>query len=240
MVRTLVNLLLVFPLVLFGCFSGDSADRTASLDDYTKIDQQPTSLDEKSDKFIQNYGDFVKKYSEKYGIDWRLTLAVVKVESRFHANAESHMGAAGLMQIMPVTQAQLATELGYDEAAFDRPHVNIHGGIYYINKLYKIFGEQNLTEENRIRFTLAAYNAGLGRILDAQKIAFYMKDDPKEWSSVKNSLSLLSKQYSSIHRRIWEERKPSNGYFRQWKQTTRYVEEVIGEYNSYCRLLPTS
>jgi membrane-bound lytic murein transglycosylase F len=239
MVRTIVNLLLIFPIVLFGCFSGDIADRTASSDYITKLDQQPTSLDANSDKFIQIYGDFLKKYSGKYGIDWRLTLAVVKVESRFHADAESHMGAEGLMQIMPVTQTQLATELGYDESAFNRPRVNIHGGIYYISKLYKFFGEQDVTEENQIRLTLAAYNAGLGRVLDAQKIAEYMKDNPGEWSSVKNSFSLLSKQYSSIHRHIWADKKPSNGYFRQWKQTTRYVEEVLSEYNSYCRLLPT-
>ena len=198
------------------------------------------SLDENSARFLQIYGKTIKKYSDRYGFDWRLMIAVMKTESRFHTKAESHRGAEGLMQIMPVTQNQIADELGFDEVDFQLPHTNIRGGIYYLGKLYRSFGGQGISEENRIRLTLAAYNAGVGRIADARAMARYMNDNPNEWSSVKSSLSLLSKKYSSLHKHVWETGHPSSGYYRQWQQTTGYVEDIMFHYAEYCRIIPAN
>jgi membrane-bound lytic murein transglycosylase F len=134
---------------------------------------------------------------------------------------------------MPTTQIEIAQKLGKNSDFFDDPHGNIKGGIYYLSRLYHQFDKMDLTEENRIKFTLAAYNAGYSRVIDAQKMAHYVNDDPKEWKSIKNSMSLLSKKYSSLHRFVWEEKKPSSGYFRDWKQTANYVESVMSFYDEY-------
>ncbi|MDE3057486.1 MAG: transglycosylase SLT domain-containing protein [Bacteroidota bacterium] len=239
--RFLTNLYLILPVLLFGCFGSYLSDNRAPADYLLQNEiqiQGVNSLDGRSREFIGRYGPVIEKYSNKYGFDWRLMLAVMKMESRFHTGAESHKGAEGLMQIMPYTQVQIASELGFSEEDFVKPHVNIRGGIYYFGKIYKSLDAQGLTERNRLELTLAAYNAGYGRIADAQKIAEYMNDDPSQWLSIKSALPLLSRKYVSIHREIWESGRPSSGYFRNWRQTINYVEDVMGYYREYRKMLP--
>jgi len=142
------------------------------------------------------------------------------------------------MQIMPVTESQIAGELGFDEEEFRVPHTNIRGGVYYLGKMYRSFGSQGISADNRIRFTLAAYNAGAARIADARTLAKYMNDDPNEWGSVKASLPLLSRKYASLHGRVWDGGKPTSGYYRQWQETTCYVETIMSYYAEYCKIIP--
>ena len=229
--KILVNAVLFFPIVIFGCFNGDFSRENEQI--ALIQDQENANLDPRTAGILNKYGSTINKYSERYGIDWRLVVAVMKQESQFNHLAESHKGAEGLMQIMPKTQTYLAKEIGVDESIFDSPQGNIRGGIYYLAKLYRLFGKQGLSDENRIKFTLAAYNAGYRRVLDAQKMAKYVNDDPNDWKSIKNSFSLLSKKYSSLHRFVWQENKPSTGYFRDWRQTTNYVESIMEYYSEY-------
>lgn len=228
--KILFNTFWFIPVVIFGCFDGSFSNKS---DRIYISDEIRSNFDHKSLVILNKYGKTIKNYSEKYGLDWRLVVAVMKVESRFDHSAESHKGARGFMQIMPTTQIEIAQKLGKNSDFFDDPHGNIKGGIYYLSRLYHQFDKMDLTEENRIKFTLAAYNAGYSRVIDAQKMAHYVNDDPKEWKSIKNSMSLLSKKYSSLHRFVWEEKKPSSGYFRDWKQTANYVESVMSFYDEY-------
>jgi len=228
--KILFNTFLFVPILVFGCFDGSFS---AKSDKIFIQDEVRTKLDQKSLAILNIYGNTIRKYSDNYGVDWRLVVAVMKVESKFDHNAESQKGAKGFMQIMPATQTEIAEKFGLESDAFDDPHGNIRGGIFYLAQLYKQFGNDGISEENRIKFTLAAYNAGPGRILDAQKMAVYVNDDPREWKSVKNSLPLLSKKYSSFHRFVWDDKKPSSGYFKGWKETSNYVESVMTYYDEY-------
>ncbi|HVN48309.1 MAG TPA: transglycosylase SLT domain-containing protein [Bacteroidota bacterium] len=171
----------------------------------------------------------VRAYSQQYGVDWILTLSVMRQESRFDDNAMSDKGAYGLMQLMPLTQLELAEKLDVDEAA--SPKNNLRAGIYHLKSLKKIF--EKASPKDQTCLALAAYNCGLGRILDAQKIAEYMGNNPLKWESVRTALVFLSRKYYTLHKKIWEEGVPSSGYFRDWRQTVTYVDEVMKHYDDY-------
>jgi membrane-bound lytic murein transglycosylase F len=193
------------------------------------IDPWTASVDQRTEYSLQRYGAIVKRYSNKYDLDWRLVMAVMRHESRFTADAVSNRGAFGLMQLMPSTQVELAGKIGVKET--ETAPNNIQAGIYHLQQLYRAI--YAIDEENHIRLTLAAYNAGLNRVLDAQDVASYMGDDPNKWESVKTALPLLTKRYQSLQHNIWPFGKARAGYFTDWHQTIGYVESVMSYYNEY-------
>ena len=93
------------------------------------------------------FDSIIRKASSKYGVDFSLVKAVIKVESDFNPRAVSKKGASGLMQIMPFNFQSF-----YVSDPFD-PVDNIMGGTYYLGKLIKKY-------KNKLPLALAAYNAG--------------------------------------------------------------------------------
>jgi membrane-bound lytic murein transglycosylase F len=178
---------------------------------------------------LDRYLPLVKKYAQEYGIDWVLVLSVIKQESRFNHEAISYRGAYGLMQIMPLTQIELAEKLGVKETS--TPRNNIKAGIFHLKSLYAMF--DYMPREDRICLTLAAYNAGLGRILDAQKVASYMGNNPDRWYSIREALPFLSRKNYTLHSRVWHDGCPPSGYFRYPRQTIEYVDNIMKCYSQY-------
>jgi membrane-bound lytic murein transglycosylase F len=175
------------------------------------------------------YEATIKKYSQRYNIDWILVLAVMKQESRFNSEATSHRGAYGLMQIMPVTQTELIDKLGVSDAS--SPRNNIRAGIYHLKSLFRSFS--NAKGQDRVQLALAAYNGGLQRVMAAREVARYFGEDPNKWESVRNKLPLLSRRYYTLHKSIWGEDKPPCGYFAGWRETTTYVQNIMQFYDQY-------
>ena len=93
----------------------------------------------------------IPRLAVQYGVDEALIRAVIKMESGGKTDAVSYKGAMGLMQLMPGT----AKMLGVDDP-FD-PVQNLEGGIKYLSQLADKYNG-DLTK------TLAAYNAGPGRV----------------------------------------------------------------------------
>ena len=89
-------------------------------------------------------------------IDGRIIAAIIKIESDFNPNALSPKGAQGLMQLMPHTQAEVATQHPF---AIDD---NIAGGTRYFIKQYHRFAQS-------IDHALWAYNAGPSRVTQGIK-----------------------------------------------------------------------
>ena len=118
-------------------------------------------------EYPRDYVEYVRKYSYKYGVDENMIFAIIKAESGFDKDAESRVGAIGLMQIMPSTyEGDLKGALGFDNddkdiykdtfTALKDPQTNIICGTYYFSHWHKYF-EDNVS-------ALAAYNAGPGTV----------------------------------------------------------------------------
>ena len=104
--------------------------------------------------------EIVERYSAEMNIDPNLVYAIIKNESNFRANAVSHAGASGLMQLMEDTAVWASEQMGFYEFTVDdifNPEVNIRIGVWYIAHLLNLY-DGNLTN------ALAAYNAGQGNV----------------------------------------------------------------------------
>ena len=103
--------------------------------------------------------DGILKIARDSKTDYRLILALIKVESRFSNWATSSKGAMGLMQVMPSTGRRMARELHVPWAGtaslFD-PVTNVHIGAAYLAKLRSQFGD--------LGTALMAYNRGPGAL----------------------------------------------------------------------------
>ena len=89
-----------------------------------------------------------------------LLLAIIRQESEFDARANSHVGAQGLMQIMPGTAKLVARNLKttYSKSLLKSdPNYNIKLGTYYFNSLLDDY-------DGVFPFAIGAYNAGPNRI----------------------------------------------------------------------------
>src|SRR3954470_14597501 len=90
--------------------------------------------------------------SRRNGLDPMLVAAIIKVESRFDPFAVSHVGALGLMQLMPPTAQELASAKLNKRHLFD-PVLNIELGTAYVAQLLRRF-------DGDLNKALIAYNAG--------------------------------------------------------------------------------
>ena len=118
---------------------------------------------------ILKYRPVIKKHAASHQLDWRLITALIVQESGFNEQAESPVGAKGLMQLMPET----AKELGVTDPF--EANESIAGATRYLRILYDLYPESS--HPNRVRIALASYNGGRGHISDAQKIATHREHD---------------------------------------------------------------
>lgn len=105
----------------------------------------------KNDSSTQTINAFIQAAATEHGVDPLLIKAVIKAESNFDPSAVSPKGAQGLMQLMPETARNLQVDDPFD------PQENITGGTKYLRSLLDSFGWD-------IELSLAAYNAGPGRV----------------------------------------------------------------------------
>lgn len=178
-------------------------------------------------KKIEEYLPIIRKYSKRYGLDWRLIVSQILKESRFKENAVSNKGAKGLMQIMPFTAGEITRELDY-EFIFRDPRENITAGIYHLYKQLDYFSDANY--ENRLKLAIASYNCGPGRVFDAQDIAGFLSGKRNDWNEVKVGLSKLTSKDWKLHLEVWEMGVPPNGYFYGYNETIDYVDGIFKTY----------
>ena len=173
---------------------------------------------------ISIYDPIIKKYSSKYGIDWRFSASIMCQESKFQDGLVGLGGSYGLMQIMPATMEHF----GISETSSVEEH--IAAGIKYIHIISKSF--QNITDlKERFHFIAASYNAGRGHILDAQRLCEKYQENSTQWAFVSKYLILKSKsEYAN-------DPVVKSGFF-PGKHAVRYAKEVMERYEVYLLMYP--
>lgn len=162
---------------------------------------------------LPNYRGIIKSEAKSKGFDWRLITAVIYQESSFDHKAEGGAGAAGLMQLLPSTAADLgATNLM-------NPSSNIKAGVRYLNEMLKLFAGE--TESDRISFALAAYNMGPRHVERARKLAKARGLNHLKWKDVSQVLCGFKKGGYG---------KTRAGYYYRGDRTVNYVKKVMAYY----------
>lgn len=108
--------------------------------------------------YPQPYSQLVKREAEEFSLSESLVYAVIKTESNFDEDAQSHAGARGLMQLTPQTFQWVSSLHPPENGGGDilDPGDNIHCGCALLRLLLDHYGSQETA--------LCAYNAGMGTV----------------------------------------------------------------------------
>jgi membrane-bound lytic murein transglycosylase F len=171
---------------------------------------------------ISPYDSIFRRVAPITGWEWQLLAAVAWNESHFNPDAVSTSGALGVMQIMPRT----GRKFGLNDSTFFIPSFNIEAGAQLIHRLDNMFSFVKDREE-RVKFVLAAYNAGQGHVLDAVELAKKYGANHEIWQeNVEKYLMLKSE------REYYSDDVCKLGYFRA-SHTVRYVTDVQRTFDRY-------
>ena len=166
--------------------------------------QDPTATAER-ERFEQTLALF-ETYGKQYAFDPLMLAAQGYQESQLKQDAKSHVGAIGIMQLMPATGREMKVgDITVSES-------NIHVGTKYLDRLMtKFFPDAHFNENNRSLFAFASYNAGPGNIARMRKEAAKRGLDPDTWF---NNVELVTAEKIGI-------------------ETTTYVRNIYKYYVAY-------
>ncbi|MBK8290916.1 MAG: transglycosylase SLT domain-containing protein [Flammeovirgaceae bacterium] len=170
---------------------------------------------------LSPFDEQIKAGAEQIGWDWRLIASVAYQESNFDPQVKSWAGAIGLMQVMPATGDFFKVTNLLD------PNQNIKVGVKFLKYLDTRWAKTVPDPEERIKFVLASYNAGLSHVTDAQKLTQKYGKDPTVWSD--NVEYFLSKKSDP---KYFRDPVVVVGYCR-CIEPVKYVKEVLQRYDEY-------
>jgi soluble lytic murein transglycosylase len=112
-----------------------------------------------SEEEFMDVARMIFKESKEHNLDYRLVLAIIKVESNFRHDAVSPKGARGLLQVKPSHAKYIAHNLGIKwlgAKTLDEPEKNIRIGVHFFSKL--------MDDYDNVNMALHAYNIGPTRL----------------------------------------------------------------------------
>ena len=187
-----------------------------------KLNEQ-NSLEE-NNYLISRFDNIMRKVGAEHGQDWRFMSAIAYSESRFIENLESRQGAKGIMQIRPVVARHF--KLPVDSINDTETNVRLAGML--LSELDDMLRMPKSTpEQDRLSIILASYNAGIGHVLDARRLARAEGANPNSWDVVSHYLQLKSTPD------YYERDIVKCGKFTGSGQTLSYVKQVMRKYNQY-------
>lgn len=168
---------------------------------------------------ISPYDHIIKRYSKTLDWDWRLVAALIYQESRFSMGAVSSRGAIGLMQIKE------STALHYGVSDVFNPNNNIKAGTRHLRYLENMFIREGMDSSNVVKFTLAAYNCGEGRIQECMEFCRGVGADYRDWEEMCRIIPMMRDPQAHIP---GTDIKRFNG-----TETIRYVDDILTRYEQY-------
>ncbi len=139
-----------------GEFASNPFDEAIAIQISTRLLARHTALSEREHASLVQT---IIREARAHQLSPSLVVAVIEVESGGYPLAVSHVGAMGLMQLLPSTGEEIANRLGIEwkgpDTLFD-PNINVRLGTAYLRQLTDRFGS--------VDTALAAYNWGPGRI----------------------------------------------------------------------------
>lgn len=172
---------------------------------------------------LSPYDEIIKKQAGKLKWDWKLLTAVIYQESGFCIDTRSRRGALGLMQVMPKTASRFEADNLLD------PEDNISTGVSYIARLQRMFTSRARNKAELEKLTLAAYNAGEGRILDCINYASTLEKDNDTWDALVDVIPQMRTDS------ILQVDTVKLGVFKG-VETIKYVDQVLELYQSFSKV----
>lgn len=170
---------------------------------------------------ISKYDKEIKQHSKMINWDWRLVASLIYQESQFHPELRGWSGAFGIMQMMPETARKFG--IHPKSSVSDQ----IKAGLKLKMHIDKFLPAEIKDPEERIKFILASYNAGVYHVLDARNLARKYGKNPNIWSdNVDYYMKLKSKP------KYYNDAVVKYGYSRG-KETYDFVVEILERYNHY-------
>ena len=171
---------------------------------------------------ISHFDHLFKKYAQEIGWDWRIIASLAYNESNFDTTAVSWVGAKGLMQLMPRT----ARAMGIPEGKEHYAEESVKAATKYLAELSRYFNK--VTDPNeKIKFVLGSYNAGIGHVFDAMALAEKYGDNKYVWNDHVEKYILLKS-----HEEYFNDPVCKNGYFRG-RETYNFVRDILARAEMY-------
>lgn len=125
-----------------------------------KIEKKPVKTDLRWRLvYPQNYYKQVKNNADIYKNNDALMISIIREESHFNSEAQSSVGAIGLMQLMPATAHEIGAKngLNFNTSYLFNPELNIKVGNLYYSTIRGMLNNQDIS-------AIAAYNGGIGSV----------------------------------------------------------------------------
>lgn len=169
---------------------------------------------------VSPFDGVFRRVGKESGFDWRLMAAQGFHESHFSSDRVSWAGARGIMQIMPRT----ARAYGLSAKEMKNPDSNIATAGKILADLDKSLAKKVPDPTERVKFVIAAYNAGLGHVLDAIALAQKYGRNPRKWNGNVEQTLLMKANPD-----YYTDPVCRAGYFRG-RETVAYVRNVMDSY----------
>ena len=170
------------------------------------------------DKKLPKYKKYFVEAAKNSALDARIIAAVSYQESHWNRKARSPTGVRGMMMLTLDTAKRVGVKNRLNAKQ------SIFGGAKYLKILYESFSN-TIEEPDRLWFTLAAYNIGLGHVEDARTITKSQGDNPNSWIDVEKHIPKLSQKK-------WY-KKTRHGFARGY-EPIEFVRRVRRYYDILC------
>lgn len=220
-----ILLLMISNIISVGSYQANSVTFEPKLPQISKLEHRHG---QSYRGVISPFDHIMQSAAARQGLDWRLLAAIGYQESKFNSEARSPMGALGLMQVMPY----IAAKFGVSADSVMIPSVNVETAIKLIKSIERsIRFEPNVTQEYKTKVVLACYNAGIGNVYDALRLAAKCGANANDWTVLESYLKIkcLPEFVNDPAVRC--------GKF-SYTETIEFVEVVMKQYENYCNKYP--